>query len=68
MCNCADAADEKLKERNTRLIRAFVFSPRHADNPNLMIETEQIETGRGKEKKMGMFATFCPFCGEKYPE
>jgi hypothetical protein len=31
-----------------------------------MIVTEQIEGGRGKKKAVGMFATFCPFCGVRY--
>jgi hypothetical protein len=65
-CNCADTIDDKLKDRNTRLTRAIVFSQRHPDNPNLMIVTEQIESGRGKKKACGMFASFCPFCGTRY--
>jgi hypothetical protein len=32
----------------------------------LMLETEQIETGRGKQKAVSMFLTYCPFCGTKY--
>jgi hypothetical protein len=67
MCTCADKIDEKLAERNTRLTRAFVFSPRHPDNPNIFVETEQVEKGRGKQKATKMFASYCPFCGEEYP-
>jgi len=67
MCNCADEVDAKLSERNTRLTRAIVFSDR-GNNPNLMLRTEQIETGRGKKKAVAMFISHCPFCGEKYSE
>lgn len=65
-CGCADKVDAMLAERNTRLTRAIVFSNNRGDNPNLMIVTEQIETGRGKPKASGMFPSHCPFCGVKY--
>lgn len=65
-CKCADDIDVMLASRNTRLSRAIVFSDSRDDNPNLMLETEQIETGRGKKKAATMFLTFCPFCGVRY--
>lgn len=67
-CNCADEVDAKLAERNTRLTRALVFqkSKDRENNPDLMLQTEQIETGRGKQKAVSMFISFCPFCGVKY--
>lgn len=65
-CKCADEVDEKLKERNTRLTRALVFGGT-GGSPNLMLRTEQIETGRGKPKAIGMFLRHCPFCGVAYP-
>jgi len=33
-----------------------------------MIVTDQIVSGRGKPKAVGMFATFCPFCGVAYSD
>lgn len=60
-CNCIETVDAMLAERNTRLTQPIVFSDNQA--PRLMIVTEQIESGRGKKKACGMFATFCPFCG-----
>ena len=66
-CNCADEVDVKLAERNTRLSRALMFSKQgRENNPDLMLQTEQIETGRGKQKAVSMFISFCPFCGVKY--
>lgn len=66
-CNCADEVDAKLAERNTRLTRALMFSKQgRENNPDLMLQTEQIETGRGKQKAISMFITFCPFCGVEY--
>jgi hypothetical protein len=64
-CDCVDRIDEKLAERNTRLTRAIVFADR-GNNPNIMLQTEQIEKGRGKQKAVSMFLTYCPFCGLKY--
>lgn len=66
-CNCVEEVNEKLKERNTRLSQALMFSKKgRENNPDLMLQTEQIETGRGKQKAVSMFLTFCPFCGVKY--
>lgn len=65
-CSCEDMVDGHLKMRNTRLARALILS-----EPSLfraLIETEQVETGRGKPKACSMFASFCPFCGTKYEE
>ncbi len=66
MCNCIVEIDAMLAERNTRIMIPITFSADHSNIP--MIVTEQIETGRGKRKAIGMFATFCPFCGQKYGE
>ena len=67
-CGCIDIVNEKLAERNTRLMLPITFSRLNDPNepPRLMIVTEQIETGRGKSKAIGMFATYCPFCGDAY--
>jgi hypothetical protein len=63
-CTCIETVNEKLATRNTRLTQAMMFGP--ADHPGLMLETHQIETGRGKPKAVSMFITHCPFCGVKY--
>ena len=65
MCDCIKNVDEKLAERNTRLTQALVFGNRSA--PTIMLQTEVIEKKRGA-KPVGMFLSYCPFCGEKYPE
>lgn len=63
-CPCIRIVDARLAPRNTRIVLPIVFG----DDQTLrvMIRTEQVETGRGKEKAIGLFATFCPFCGEPY--
>lgn len=61
-CNCVEGVDAMLAERNTRIMMPITFGG--PSRP--MIVTDQIETGRGKKRACGMFATFCPFCGERY--
>jgi hypothetical protein len=64
-CKCIDDVDAKLAERNTRVMLPIMLG---ADQtPRAMIVTEQVETGRGKKKAVGMFASYCPFCGTAYP-
>ncbi|MBB3453939.1 redox-regulated HSP33 family molecular chaperone [Rhizobium sp. BK313] len=63
-CTCVETINEKLKEHNTRLTQAWVLGG--TTHPGLMLQTDQIETGRGKPKAVAMFLTYCPFCGTKY--
>lgn len=60
-CHCIKKIDAKLAERNTRIMLPIMLSADQTARP--MIVTDQIETGRGKKKACGLFATFCPFCG-----
>lgn len=60
-CNCIETVNAELAGRNTKIMLPMVFGADQTARP--MIVTEQIETGRGKQKAVGLFATFCPFCG-----
>jgi len=62
-CNCIAEFDAKLAERNTRIMLPIMLGADQTARP--MIVTDQIETGRGKKKACGVFASFCPFCGIK---
>jgi NAD-dependent DNA ligase len=62
-CDCIARANTQLAARNTRITVPIIVH--HPDEVRPMIVTEQIETGRGKQKAIGMFASFCPWCGEK---
>lgn len=64
MCNCVEVVNQKIASRNTRLVQAIIFGD--YDDDALMLETEQIEKGRGKQKATGVFLSYCPFCGRKY--
>lgn len=67
-CDCIPVVDKKLAERNTKLLQPITFSSLSdpTEPTRLMVVTEQVETGRGKQKAVGMFATYCPFCGVPY--
>lgn len=64
MCDCISTVDAMLAERNTRIMIPIMLGADQTARP--MIVTDQIQSGRGKQKAVGMFATFCPFCGVKY--
>lgn len=61
-CTCRDAINAQLAEFNTRVRNYYTITDSGLGLP-WPIETEQIERGRGKKKAMGLFASFCPFCG-----
>jgi len=64
MCDCIAKVNALLAEHNTMLLEPIFVSP---DMPTrLFVETVQIKSGRGLKKACSMFASFCPFCGEKY--
>lgn len=61
-CTCIEIVDAQLAARNTRLVQAITLRP---FGSRLMIATEIIEKKRGA-RAVGMFPTFCPFCGVAY--
>ncbi len=63
-CKCIDKVNEKLAQRNTRLALTITLNQSLSAYPS--IATEQIETGRGKPKAIGMIPSYCPFCGASY--
>ena len=53
------------KERNTRLVIAQTFNFKtEEEGERLLIATEKVDPKK-KGKAIPIFATFCPFCGEK---
>lgn len=61
MCDCMDTVNVKLAEHNTKIELPW-FGPQL---PRIItMKADQKKRG----KPMGIFATFCPFCGEKYQQ
>lgn len=60
MCECLAKVNEELAKHNTRI-----------EIPWIGPQVPFVQTIKRDEKKRGkpvrMFATFCPFCGVKYP-
>lgn len=64
MCDCIATADEHLAQFNTK-IELPMWTSRGGRPP--FVQTMKIdEKKRGKPKMI--FASFCPFCGERYAE
>lgn len=61
-CKCREQIDAQLAPHNTRVTVTFILDSPYEGAP-WPIATSQIETGRGKPKAMGLFASYCPFCG-----
>lgn len=60
MCDCIREMNDHLREHNTAIVVPLLGETR------AMVETYQIETGRGKKRAARVFANYCPFCGGKY--
>lgn len=59
MCNCMATVDIKLAEHNSKIELPW-FGPQL---PRIItMKVDQKKRG----KPIGVFATFCPFCGDKY--
>ncbi len=65
MCDCINKLDEDLKPHNTQLCITWNYV---TGATKVSIRTEQLETGRGKKKAVGVSANYCPFCGEEYQD
>ena len=62
-CACIDQALPLLTAKNTRLVVALSFT---GECDKVVLKTEQIRVTRGG-KPVLLIATFCPFCGKRYP-
>ena len=61
MCDCITTVNADLKQHNTMLVFTLLGNPSRT-----VIDTMQIETGRGKKRALPVVASYCPFCGERY--
>jgi hypothetical protein len=60
MCNCIDEVDAFLADRNARIMMPIIGPQRP------FVETMKVDPAK-RGRIPSMFASFCPFCGEKYP-
>jgi hypothetical protein len=71
MCNCIELSEKALIEHgdnNTALAIPIVFHTDGKEHPTrLTVGTEKRDPDK-RQKPATIFASFCPFCGEKYEE
>ena len=63
MCNCINDLNEKLKEKNTRIYTPISFRP-SLNTLGPLVVTEKVDKKK-RSKPLNLFASYCPFCGEK---
>jgi hypothetical protein len=63
-CRCIHEMDAELNKHNSRLQIQFEFGRNMIAKP--YIGTEKVRPKL--REKMGVVATFCPFCGTKYED
>ncbi len=59
MCDCVKKTNALLAQYNTRLVLPMIGPQR------VLIETTKADNQK-RGKPASMFASFCPFCGERY--
>lgn len=62
MCNCADIMNDRLRQYNFMLSRNLL-----QENAPALVEISKIERKK-RTPSISLIASYCPFCGEKYPE
>jgi hypothetical protein len=64
-CTCIDLANKELELHNTELALAISMTGECA---KAIIETHRILKLRDGKRPLRVVATYCPFCGKKYPK
>jgi hypothetical protein len=72
MCDCIKMTNDGLKEHpewNTQVLVPITFSMKNGGlkADRLAVATEKLDDKK-RQKPITLFASYCPFCGEKYPE
>jgi len=68
MCNCITVANKALREHNTAIHLVDTINMKTGNFERRMsVPTARIDAKKRK-RPMKVFATYCPMCGEKYPE
>ncbi len=67
MCDCFTKVNRLLREHNTAIDLVNVISMKTGNFERVMcVPTTRIDTKKRKGP-LRVFASFCPMCGEKYP-
>lgn len=69
MCDCIKKVNEALKEADTNTVLDVPMTINlgtHKTRADRLTVPTVKANSRNKKKKQTIFATYCPFCGEKY--
>lgn len=64
-CDCIELANKALEPEGTQLLTMFSL---RGGPTCAVVASEKIPTLRQRVKPKTVIATFCPFCGKKYPD
>ena len=68
MCKCVSLVNKKLAEHNTEICLIGTINPKNGRYEERMIVPTIKLNNRKRGNAMKVFASYCPMCGEKYPE
>jgi hypothetical protein len=70
MCDCITLTEEALvrEDSNTKLGVSILISRSTGQSRTVVEIATYKRDPKKREKPLGMIPTYCPFCGEKYPE
>ena len=66
MCDCIELTNKELKKYNTRLIIPILWNSQGLKPVEKVVCATEKDDIKNKRKAVNIFATYCPFCGEKY--
>jgi len=67
MCSCIATANKFLRDHNGRVKEHMGFTGKMKLTSMLAVQTEKIDPKKRKGPPL-LVASFCPMCGEKFPE
>lgn len=73
-CDCIDKINTALSEQETNTMLDIPIALNRSDGNNTLESVKRVKVVTTKrdtskrKKPMQMFASYCPFCGEKYTE
>ena len=65
MCNCIKITNDGLREKYNSYVNTTISL---TGGPQMVVLATEKDDTTKRGKPITLVATYCPFCGEKYPE